>query len=268
MHSWIDPFSSRLLSGAGKIPASQGRGPLVLMYHSISAKKIKPADKWCISLKNFKHQLHLLKSKGWTTATVGDLLKIESLPHKTVVISFDDGYEDNFENAFRLLADYGMVATWFIVSKKIGKPNRLDVQQIKEMANSGMEIGAHTRNHLRLPELKEKEIEEEIWGSKNDLEELLCKKIESFAYPYGLYDETCVNVVKKAGFKIACTTRNGWFGSEPDLFKIRRVAVFPEDSLSSFARKLAFAGADVRWRRMFEYMVMRLKCRIYGYERG
>ena len=265
---WIDPLSERFLSGAGLIPTREGRGPVVLMYHSISPATKTPADRWSVSVNNFKKQLGLLKSKGWTTVCVRDLLKADSLPLRAVVITFDDGYADNYENGFKLLKEYGMCGTWFAVSQKIGAPNRLNAKQLREIAASGMEIGAHTRTHARLPELGRKEIEAEVAGSKKDLEDLLGIPIMSFAYPYGLFDEVCVEVVKISGFDIACTTRTGWFGSEPDLFRVRRIAVFPNDSISMFARKLAFAGANVSWRRMFDYFISRVRSRVSGYETG
>lgn len=266
MPAWIDPFSGRLLSGAGLVPASHGRGPVVLMYHSICKGKNASADRWDVSVKNFKKQLHLLKSKGWTTVLVRDLLKADSLPPRTVVITFDDGFADNFENGFRLLADYGMCATWFIISQQIGSRLRLNTHQLRQMAASGMEIGAHTRTHVRLPELDVAKIEEEVSGSKKDLEDLLSLPVTSFAYPYGLFNEACVEAVRKSGFNIACTTRTGWFGSDPDILRVRRVAIFSNDSLSTFARKLAFAGTNVRWKYMADYFLTRIRSRVSGYE--
>ena len=254
-------MSKRLLKGAGLIPASQGRGPVVLMYHSIIPKGKKPLDRWELSVSNFYSQISLLKSEGWTTACVRDLLEAESLPLRTVVITFDDGYSDNFKNAFRRLAEYGMRATWFIVSKRVDKQSWLSSSQLHEMAAAGMEIGAHTRTHVRLPELNRSEIEDEVIGSKKELEAMLSLPIKSFAYPYGLFNEESVEAVRKAGFQIACTTRTGWFGSAPDILRVRRVAVFSHDSLSSFARKLAFATSEVSWKQMMRYTIGRIKSR-------
>ncbi len=138
----------------------------------------------------------------------------------------------------------------------------LNLKQLKEMINAGMEIGAHTRTHARLTELSPAEIKEEVAGSKKDLEDMLGVQITSFAYPYGLFNDECVETVRKAGFTIACTTRTGWFGSEPDLLRVRRVSVFYEDNLSVFARKIAFADNDVSWPRMTRYIFARLRDRL------
>jgi peptidoglycan/xylan/chitin deacetylase (PgdA/CDA1 family) len=233
------------------------------MYHSITPKDRPPIDRWEVSVNKFQDQIHLLKSEGWTTVCVRDLMHADSLPPRTVVITFDDGYADNFENAFKVLAKYGMRATWFIVSQRVGKQQSwLDSSQIREMAALGMEIGAHTRTHARLIELGVKKIEEEVRGSKSDLEDVLGLPVTSFAYPFGLFNDECVEAVRESRFQAACTTRTGWFGSETDLLRVRRVAVFSHDSLSAFARKIVFATSNVSWKKMAEYTADRIKSRL------
>jgi peptidoglycan/xylan/chitin deacetylase (PgdA/CDA1 family) len=255
----IDPLSLRLLRRAGRVPAVQGQGPLVLMYHSVSAGL--PDSRWSVSAKNLRDQLDLLHHEGWNCVCVRDLAMPDALPPRTVAITFDDGFADNYDLAFPVLAERRMKATWFVVSRDIGKmsawvdagvPVRrmLDTDQLVEMASAGMEIGAHTRTHARLPELSEAGIREEVAGSRKDLEEMLGLPVTSFAYPYGIFNEDSVAAVRKAGFTVACTTRPGWLGSERDLFLVRRVGVFADDSLSVFARKLTFADYNVSWRRL------------------
>lgn len=272
---WIDPFSRRLFKGAGLIPVSERRGPVILMYHSIEPQGQRPPTEWAVTAKNFRKQIQLLKEEGWNTARVCDLLKAELLPPRTVVITFDDGYANNFKSGFEVLSEYEMQATWFIVTQDIGKHARwlnqnqlvspmLSATQILEMAHAGMEIGSHTRRHLRLSELDLGTIWDEVWGSKKEMEDILGLPVISFAYPYGEFNEDCVTAVKKAGYRVACTARPGWFGSDPDLLRVRRVAVFSHDDLSTFARKLAFADNNVEWGRMAKYAVGRLKNRLFS----
>jgi peptidoglycan/xylan/chitin deacetylase (PgdA/CDA1 family) len=273
MSMWLDPLSKRLLKNAGAVSSRNGRGPVVLMYHSIARGDKMPESRWSVSEKHFLEQLRLLKAEGWTTACVRDLEGAELLPPRTVVITFDDGYEDNFKCAFRHLSAAGMKATWFLVSGYVGtwsgwkdpdSPVRrmLISGQLKEMAAAGMEIGAHTRTHVRLPGLDFTKIWDEVDGSKRDLEEIVGRPVTSFAYPYGLFDGVCSEAVRKAGFRVACTTRTGWFGSEPDLLQVRRVAIFHHDTLSAFARKLAFADTSVDWPKMTRYALSRVKDRL------
>lgn len=271
---WIDPLSRRLLRGAGIVPTSNGRGPVVLMYHSIVPNGSKAQTTWDVTAKKFRNQLQLLKHEGWHTACVRDLVHAESLPPRTVVLTLDDGYADNFEYAFRMLLDHEMRATWFIVTQHVGElsswpgsempvKSMLSEQQVLQMAAAGMEIAAHTRNHPRLPELSAQDVWDEVSSSKTELENILGQSVISFAYPYGDFNKDCIAAVKKAGYKVACTARPGWLGSEKDLLQVRRVAVFAHDSLSSFARKLAFADNDVGWGRMRTYAAGRIKSRLF-----
>jgi peptidoglycan/xylan/chitin deacetylase (PgdA/CDA1 family) len=253
------------------IPSTEGRGPVVIMYHSITPGNSTPDSRWSVSERAFRGQLDLLKSEGWTTACVRDLARVDMLPLRTVVITFDDGFENNFEYGFRHLSAYGMKATWFVVTGDIGRqsgwtdegvPMRsmLTGGQLREMAAEEMEIAAHTRTHARLPELDAERIIDEVEGSKKDLEEILAQAVDSFAYPYGLFNDDCVETVRKADYKVACTTRTGWFGSETDLLRVRRVGIFNDDNLSAFARKVAFAD-HMPWPGVARYMVGRIRSR-------
>lgn len=261
---WIDPVSLRFFRNAGTIPASEGKGPVVIMYHSISSGGKIPEDRWSVSEKRFLEQIEFLSSEGWNTVCVRDLENVRLLPPRTVVITFDDGYRDNFGHGFLNLAKYNMRATWFVISRPRNKHFWLDESHLREMTAAGMEISAHTRTHARLPELDVAKIEEEVSGSKKDIEDILGLPVTSFAYPYGLFDDACVEAVRKAGFKAACSTRPGWFGSEPDFLRMRRVGIFSSDNLSTFARKIAFADTNVAFRQMAKYITNRIKSRLSG----
>ena len=271
----IDPLSQRMLKGAGLIPASQGRGPVVLMYHSITQGDKAPDSRWAVSEKNFRKQLQLLKHEGWQTVCSRDLEQRDAVALRSVVITFDDGFADNFDCSFPHLLSAGFTATWLVVSGDVGRVSRwkdedapqrpmLDRKQLAEMVAAGMEIGAHTRTHARLTELDQSMIDDEVRGSRQDLEDMLGRPITSFAYPYGRFNEAAIEAVKRAGFRIAYTTRTGWVGSEPDPLKVRRVAIFSSDNLSTFARKIAFADTNVTWSRMADYMTSRIKSRLIG----
>jgi len=269
----MDPFSKRLLRGAGLVPSSQGRGPVVLMYHAITPGRQTPASRWAVSEQSFNRQLELLQSEGWHTVLVRDLARPAELGPRSVAITFDDGYANNHQYGFLPLVGRGMKATWFIVSRDVGKDSgwrdadnlakpMLSLPQLKEMARAGMEIGAHTRSHARLTQLDPDALKREIAGSKEDLERMLGLPVTSFAYPYGLFDGRCVQAARDAGFLSACTTRTGWLGSDADPYQIRRVAVFGSDSPSSFARKLVFADTEVSWRKMADYAARRVRARL------
>jgi peptidoglycan/xylan/chitin deacetylase (PgdA/CDA1 family) len=207
--------------------------------------------------------MDLLCAFGWRTLCLRDADKIADIPLRGVIITFDDGYADNFA-AFEELARRSMRATWFVVSRDIGKQSgwqdagqktrpMLDRSQLVEMHSAAMEIGAHGRTHTRLTKLDDLSLGGEVAGSKEDIEGMLGIEVDSFAYPYGDFDDRTVAAVRNAGYRKACITRPGWLNSDPDMLRIRRISIFAQDNLSAFARKLALADNDVRWRRMLRY---------------
>ncbi|MCE9550659.1 MAG: polysaccharide deacetylase family protein [Betaproteobacteria bacterium] len=258
----LDPISARLLRGAGT------HGPVVLMYHSISPGGGTPDWLWSVSYQRFVAQLDMLQAAGWTTACVSDLANCESIAARTAVITFDDGYADNYP-AFEALLKRGMRATWFIPSEVVGqlsgwtKPARqmLSTEQLREIAGAGMEIGAHGRTHCRLTQVGDDCLQNEVADSKTDLARVVGAEIRSFAYPYGDQDDRVVQAVRNAGFRLACGTDAGWAFSGSDPFRIRRLSVLSHDGLSVFARKLALGSNNVSWKRVGCYAYERARAR-------
>jgi peptidoglycan/xylan/chitin deacetylase (PgdA/CDA1 family) len=265
----MDPLSKLLHRQAGR------RGPLMLMYHSVRPGNTRPDWPWAISMGRFREQLDFLVAEGWTTATMRGIAEAtDDWPQRTVVISFDDGYVDNLA-ACEELHKRGMCATWFIVTGSIGqapaweangRPDMrlLDGSEIREMHATGMEIGSHTARHMRLPEMRDEVISEELSSSKKSLEDLLGVDIQSFAYPYGAWDARCEAAVRQAGYRYACTTRTGLALKDKHPLRIRRLAVFNHDHAGSLARKLSLTTNDADWNNVFHYLSARALARIRG----
>lgn len=244
----------------------QSRGPIVLMYHGTTVGK--PTSQYSIEARIFKQHVAYLSDNGWQTRLIRDLGCPELLTPRTVILTFDDGYANNFEGAMLPLVDHNMQATWFITTDCIGKyatwegPSRpetriLDRQQLREMADQGMEIGSHTCSHPDLGQLSYREQLHQVSASKELLESLIDSSVPSFAYPYGIYNSESMKAVKNAGYQFACSVRSGWSLKGLDLFAIRRVTVFSGDSTSILARKLAFAANDVSWGMLLSYYLKR-----------
>jgi peptidoglycan/xylan/chitin deacetylase (PgdA/CDA1 family) len=264
---WIDPLSRRLCAH------SPDRAVIVLMYHGTPGAGVRPLSAYSVPADRFAAQLDFLGAAGWATATVAELADAGSLPPRTALLTFDDGYFDNYEGAFRPLLERGMRATWFVASGGIGRYADWTAQrneqtammtnaQLRELAGHGMEIGSHSVTHPRLPGLPPARLRREVARSKTDLEDLLGRPVASFAYPYGLYDDGVVAAVAAAGYRHACTTRCGWHRLRESPLLIRRVTVFGRDSLGAFARKLAFADNEVGWRRLLPYLAARTGARL------
>lgn len=253
----IDPISAHILNNSGT------HGPVTLMYHSIHRKN-RNKWPWAISMSQFCKQLDILISKGWTTSTINCISKPDYKPkEKTVIITFDDGYVDNLY-AFEELKKRQMKATWFIVSKYIGttpeweKDNRpndrlLNSSELKQMASEGMEIGSHGARHVRLTELDSTNLKLELTESKARIEEILGNSVCSFAYPYGAWNQNCKQEVIKAGYSAACTTNPGWTLLDNDIHQLRRITIYNGDSISEFARKIAFAENEFSWGKTLSY---------------
>ncbi|MHC5065818.1 MAG: polysaccharide deacetylase family protein [Planctomycetota bacterium] len=163
-----------------------------------------------------------LAEQGFRGSSLSDALKLYRAeghwPERSVAITFDDGYENNLLEAQPVLARYGFTASIYLISGHIGQAHDweqpppdlgrrsiLDWAQVRELADSGWEIGAHTRTHPNLRELEAKALEEEITGSKHDIEQKLGCPVETFAYPGG-FSSTGAETVVAREFTAGCTT--------------------------------------------------------------
>ena len=250
---------------------SSSRGPVILMYHGTPAGK--PTSSYSIRAGLFAKHLDYLKRAGWKTARLKDLAHAGARQTRTVAITFDDGYADNFEGAFLPLAERDMTATWFITTDTIGghahwmgedspEFRMLDASQLRQMADAGMEIGSHSCSHPDLSTLDYGRQLDEMTRSKLRLEELIGQPLSGFAYPYGRFTTTSLKAVSEAGYNYACSTRPGWFGSETNPLLLRRVTVFSGDSAATLGRKLEFADNDVSFGRLARYYGSRLLSRL------
>jgi len=128
---------------------------------------------------------------------------------KGIIITFDDGYRDNYVNAFPVMKEFGFKGCVFCVSDEIGKESFLRVDEIREMADAGFEFGSHTMSHPELVHLDEKSKWLEISESKKRLEAMLDLPVPYFCYPKGLWDEESADMVARAGYVAACSNRPG-----------------------------------------------------------
>ncbi|HUW28696.1 MAG TPA: polysaccharide deacetylase family protein [Sulfuriferula sp.] len=265
MKNKLDPISARLLRN------SHPHGSIALMYHSIATGSGTAHWRYALSMQRFRAQLDLLQGEGWGTYRLADL-SARPLPPRSVVITFDDGYQDNF-SAFNELEKRSMTASWFVVSRDIGRNSAwqdtgrpqlpmLNATQLREMQSAGMEIGSHSHTHRRLTECDDAALMAELTLSKSTLEDLLNTAVTSLAYPYGVHDARVVVAAKAAGYLTACSTRTGWAQYASDPLQIRRLSIYANDNLNSFARKLAFADNDVSWRRILRYASGQLATRL------
>jgi len=217
------------------------------MYHYTSVPP-KDADIYRLDLsvtpKNLDAQLAYLKRAGFTVISLDELLLAlqgeTELPPKPIVLTFDDGYRDNYLYAFPLLKKYGFSATFSLVTQYIDQnnPNYLSWEQVIEMRQAGMDFAAHTYNHA---DLKGKDVDflvYQILGSKEAIEARTKEPLHFFTYPSGSYDQLTIDVVKSANFWGALTTQEGSVNSYANRFELRRVRIRGADTLDKFIEKV------------------------------
>jgi len=186
------------------------------MYHHLlpleEAKK-NSAEKLNVPPDIFEKQLDYLVEKGYQTIFLSDLmdgLKNGSLPKKPIVLTFDDGYAEIYQNLFPKLKTYSFKATLFIITQAIGGERYLTWEQLKEMSQSGLvEIGDHTLSHPFLPAESDEQEKDQILSAKNILEQRLGIKVKVFAYPYGSFNPIAEKILKEGDFLAAVTTGRG-----------------------------------------------------------
>ena len=198
----------------------------ILTYHHVGI----PSGKWrlnSVSEESFRYQMNFMKRHGFQVISFDDLVegikKGHEFTRNTVVLQFDDGYEDNFKYAFPILKKYGFPAMVFLISDIVGVPDFLTWDEIKEMEKYNFLAGAHTRHHIYLPDADALEAQYEIAGSKKVIEDHLGHSIDYFAYPTGGFTEEIKGLVKEAGYKAAVTTNRGKNRLNQDLYELKRI---------------------------------------------
>lgn len=165
------------------------------------------------------------------------------LHSKTVVITFDDGYKDNFTNAAPILYKHNIPATFFITSgyintnrifpwdeyNSIRHPN-MNWDEVRELVRMGFDIGGHTVNHVNLGKVSPEEARREIVGCKEQIEREINREITAFAYPFGRKDcinNTAIKIISDAGFSCCCSGFGGKITSNSKIYSLQRVPTYP-----------------------------------------
>ena len=220
---FLFPLSTSSGAGNRQIP--------VLVYHRVGYT----SDNFTVTPERFATDLQTLQYYGYCAISLEQMQSFLDdrnieMPDKPILITFDDGYLDNFENAYPILKQHGMVATFFIITDKLWTQDRLTPERITEMAAGGMSFGSHTVTHRRLGELPWDEIREELSISKAVLESVLGKTVNTIAYPQGSYSENVVTLAQNLGYTTGFTVREGICLKDSPDFELRRIPVFKYDS--------------------------------------
>ncbi|PIW12095.1 MAG: hypothetical protein COW35_03395, partial [Candidatus Infernicultor aquiphilus] len=219
----------------------------ILTYHNFTKDE---GSSYSINIIEFEKQMNYLATHNYSVISLSELLKglkNGQLPPKPVVITIDDGFKSTFTLAYPVLKKYNFPATLFIYTDFIERnSNSLTWGEIKEMTENNLEIGSHTLSHCNLLKYKENEnyenylarIKKEIFLSKEILEIKIGGKVKFFAYPYGVYSPTIINLVIQADYEgiLNANIMNNTLNADP--FSLNRQIIFGNNSFNSFIQIL------------------------------
>ncbi len=226
-------------------------GVPVLNYHQINDRDHNALT---VSTSEFAAQMDYLDQAGYHTITPAELADAlengASLPDKPVVITFDDGYLDNYQNAYPILERYHQKATIFLISDYVGTyPNYLTWDQVNEMQESGLiDFESHTLSHVELTKTESTaETMHQLKDARKALEWHLKKPVTFIAYPCGSYNSEVQQLTKEAGYRGAFTVHYGLDSLGEPMYALDRVPIFGGNShtLMRFKFRLRFAPAVI-----------------------
>lgn len=219
----------------------------ILMYHNIDPCR---SDRFVVSPSRFENQLKFFKLFRYrviTLSEINDAIANKESCQPTVVITFDDGYEDNYKYALPLLKKYGMKATVFAVAGQVGLDNEWDRakrkrqfrhmgwDELREWSRQGMEVGSHAMNHCKLGQItSDRHLRDEISVSKQILEEKLQQPIRTFSYPWGSFDNRVQKMVRETGYQAAVSTKPGVSQADSDMYALPRYEVYAQMNIVKF----------------------------------
>lgn len=206
----------------------------ILLYHHVDDQ----TGPWHLSKLNFAQQVAYLSENGFHSVSMADYTTAfqedGTLPEKSVILTFDDAYDDAYTNVFPVLKEYGLKGTFFIITGRVGQPGYLTWDQINEMFQAGMEFGGHTVNHPYLTKLVEADAFLEMMQSRLDLQMHLGVPVVTFAYPYNDHDPVLLKIAALAGYKSACIADLHTGDPEPDIYAIPRITISEGESMGVF----------------------------------
>ncbi|MCK5580960.1 MAG: polysaccharide deacetylase family protein [Candidatus Omnitrophica bacterium] len=231
--------------GAGSWISSKYTVP-ILMYHQVEDVedgKVPPGD--TVTPEVFEVQMSFLREKGYNVIRLADAMEAmrnnQELPHNSVVVTFDDGFLNNFTNAYPVLKKYDIPVTLFVAPGFMGRDGFLDWYHIIEMSKGGIEYGSHGMEQGYLPDLTREERNFELKNSKQILSRRLKQSIYYYAYPVGGFNDEVKEQVRQAGYYAAMTTNRGNDRFNKDLFEVNRIKMSNKD-ISSWTFRAKFSG--------------------------
>lgn len=233
----------------------------VLMYHSVSdaaQERLHPYYQTVTTPRVFANHMEFLRQSQYKAVTLAEVVSLTQGSgqnrEKAIAITFDDGYQDFYTNAFPILNKYGFTATVYLPTAYIGKTAQrfngakcLTWTQIRELRDAGINFGSHTVTHPQLKDLEAEVVRTEICSSKVAIEDNLGSPVKSFSYPYAfpetdhIFQDRIRKILGGIGYDNGVSTSIGIADRMSDRFFMKRLPMNSCDDLKLFKAKLAGA---------------------------
>jgi peptidoglycan/xylan/chitin deacetylase (PgdA/CDA1 family) len=247
---------SLFLAGCSSIPPARTTDPArvetarvpILLYHHIQDLPSDASDslrRWTLTPDQFVEHMEWVAQQGFdviTMAQMNEHLKHGTpLPAHPIILTFDDGWKDNYTAVLPILRKYRFPATFFITTESVGHSAFVTWEELKVMSEAGMDIQAHSVTHPHLTKLKDAAVRREIEDSKKAIESPLGTAVVVFAYPFGSYSEKIISMVKDAGYESATIVSGsnlGYLYREDRSYTLSRIAIEGDMTLEDLAQNV------------------------------
>lgn len=230
----------------------------VLLYHRIGPVAPGILPSLTVTPSMFRRQMTWLANRGYEAVGLDgwldQLARTSGSSKKAVLLTFDDGYRDLVEHAYPVLADLGFGGLTFVVTDKRTNEwglrsghtgqSLLTHEEIAEWSARGIDFGAHGRRHADLRRLDDQSLEDEVFGSGEDLEAITGRPVKAFAYPYGWIDDRVVAMTRRR-YEVAFTTAEGLNSDQTDRALLRRTMVQEHDATIGFASRVILGWSPI-----------------------
>ena len=219
----------------------------ILAYHNI-VDKDNITDReiinspFSIFKEEFRFQMRYLAENGYRSIDIKELIHIQVTnsdkpvdnQDKNILITFDDGYVDNYEFAFPILKEFNLKATFFVISKKMGSENFASWAELREMKQNGMDIESHTHTHVPLELLSEKDVIRELSKSKDTIEQNIGEPVSWLSFPHGSYTRKITDLTLNTGYQACGTSNFAYVSKSSKLKELPRIMLRKSHTLDEF----------------------------------
>ncbi len=230
MHKTVDPNASNNAVADAKTILERQQIP-ILCYHQIREWRptdAKTARDYIVPVEAFREQMKMLKDNGYNTISPDQLYDYlargEELPSNPIMLTYDDTDLEQYTVALPEMDKYGFKGVYFIMTVSLGRPNYMTNEQVKTLSDQGHFIGSHTWDHQNVKKYQGTDWVTQVEKPSKQLEKIIGKPVEYFAYPFGLWNEAAIPELKSRNFKASFQLSGKRDPNDP-LYSIRRIIV-------------------------------------------